>query len=154
MNKTPSAQHHHHHHHHHHQHIIINQHVLTSTTSSTRHHQHNATLTQHHEHNTINTTPSTQHHQRNTINTSSSRHQHLEHLSLILRGRCSSWSTSREVRGSPANDGVLLTPAAFAWQVHQSHLRGRSEHIQTGPRKSGECFCVCGALGAPQSHFA
>ena len=28
--------------------------------------------------------------------------QHLEHLSLILRGRCSTWSTSREVRGSPA----------------------------------------------------
>ena len=31
-----------------------------------------------------------------------SQAQHLEHLSLILRGRCSTWSTSREVRGSPA----------------------------------------------------
>ena len=30
--------------------------------------------------------------------------QHLEHLSLILRGRCSTWSTSREVSERLAND--------------------------------------------------
>ena len=85
--------------------------------------------------------------------------QHSEHLSVILRGRCSSRSTSREVRGSPATieyygrrpllrgrcstwrtlvsfcvAGAALgaRQCHFAWQVQHS------EHLQRGPRKSGD----------------
>ena len=119
--------------------------------------------------------------------------QHSEHLSVILRGRCSPRSTSRKVRGSPATI-EYYGPAAFARHgaalgAPQSHFAGAalgasqchfawqvppSEHLQRGPRKSGDdlstmgagcfceawcstwsisvSFCVAGAaLGASQS---
>ena len=67
--------------------------------------------------------------------------QHLEHLRLVLRGRCSTWSTFIKLRGSPATNedfGRLLV------------LPGRRSTWST----SGS-FCVaCAALGGPQSHFA
>ena len=158
---TPSTQH---------------QHNTINTTSSARHHQHNtiqhtiintssSSSTQHHPHNIIYTTSSTQqHHQHNTIYTTSSNTtsssligghqshfawqvQHSEHLSVILRGRSSTWSTSMsfcvagaalgatpersaEARRQSGDDWVLWAPAAFAWQVqHLEHLsvilRGR-----------------------------
>ena len=68
--------------------------------------------THHHQHNIINTTPSTQHHQPDTINTtlSTQRHQH---------------------------NAINTTPSTqqqshFAWQVQHA------EHLQRGPRKSGD----------------
>ena len=141
----------------HHQHNIIN-------TPSTQHHQHNnmntTPSTQHHLHDTITTTPSTQHRQHSTINTSSSTHHHkhktiyttsstLHHLhciikhklSVILRGRCSTRRTSREVRGSPAT---------IEYYGRRLLLRGRCSTWSTSVS-----FCVAGgALGASQCHFA
>ena len=62
--------------------------------------------------------------------------QHLEHLRLILRGKCSTWSTSREVCG-------------IQYCGRRLRLRGRHSTWST----SVSC-CVAGAaLGAPQSHF-
>ena len=53
--------------------------------------------------------------------------EHLEHLSLVFRGKCSTWSTSIAVcRSSPSMECTM----------------------------DSECFCVAGALGAPESHFA
>ena len=121
---TPSTQHHHQHTIYttsstlHHLHYIIkkehHQHDTIKTTPSTQHHQHII----------INTTQHYQHRgpgKSARLNTVDARcvcvagaalrapqshfawqAQHLEHLSLILRGKCSTWSTSREVRGSPA----------------------------------------------------
>ena len=147
---------------HHHQHDTI------YTTSSTLHHLHyiikntiinKTSSTRHHQDNTINTTPSTlstQRHQHNTINTTSvsfcmagaalgghQSHfawhvQHSEHLSVI--GRCSTRSTSRKVRGSPA---------MIECYGHRLLLRGRCS------TSTSVSFCVAGAaLGASQCHFA
>ena len=90
----------------------------------------------------------------------------------LCRGKCSTRSTSREVRGSPA------TIEYYGRQVeHLEHLSlilcGRcstcvvaSAALGAPPERSAEvrrrlstmdagCFCVAGgALGAPQSHFA
>ena len=120
---TPSTQHHHQHTIYttsstlHHLHYIIKKNIINTTPSR-----------QHHQHNTINIIiNTTQHYQHRgpgksaRLNTVDARcvcvagaalrapqfhfawqAQHLEHLGLILRGRCSMWSTSREVRGSPA----------------------------------------------------
>ena len=73
--------------------------------------------------------------------------QHLEHLSVILRGRCSTSSTSRQVHGSPA------TTEYYGRRL----LLGGSEHLSFMSR--GRCstwsisvsFCVAGAAapGAP-----
>ena len=64
--------------------------------------------------------------------------QHLEHLSLILRGRCSTRSTSS---GSPAT---------IEYYGRRLLLRGRCSTWSTS-----FSFCVtCAALGAPPSHFA
>ena len=70
-----------------------------------------------------------------------------EHLSLILRGRCSTQSTSREVCGSPATI-----------EHCGRRLRLRGTHSTWSTSVS---FCVAGAAlgapqfrGAPQSHFA
>ena len=106
---TPSRQHHQ-------QNTIIN-------TPSTQHHQHYTIYTT-----SSKRTSSTRHHQQHRgpgksarLNTVDARcvcvagaalrapqshfawqAQHLEHLSLISRGKCSTWSTSRDVCGSPA----------------------------------------------------
>ena len=96
-----------------------------------------------HQHNMINTTPPRQHHQHNAINTSSStqHHQHNTNISLILRGRCSTRSNSREVHGSPAT---------IEYCGRRLRLPGRRSTWSTSVS-----FCVAGAtLGAPQSHFA
>ena len=120
---TPSTQHH--------QHYTIYT-TSSKRTSSTRHHQDNiintTPSTQHHQHIIINTTQhnttlSTQRsaevrHRLNPVDTGcvcvagaalgapqshfAWQAQHLEHLSLIFRGKCSKWSNSRDVRGSPA----------------------------------------------------
>ena len=97
--------------------------------------------------------------------------QHSEHLSVILRGRCSTRSTSREVRGSPAtieyygrrllvcgmcstwerprksgDDWVLWTPAACACQVQ--HLEDLSL-ILRGRCNTRNIFLSGAALGDP-----
>ena len=120
---TPSRQHHH-------QHTIYTTSSTLHHTlhHQKEHHQHDTIKTtpstQHHKHIIINTTQHYQHRgpgKSARLNTVDARcvcvagaalrapqshfawqAQHLEHLSLILRGRCSTWSTSREVRGSPA----------------------------------------------------
>ena len=68
--------------------------------------------------------------------------QHLEHLSLILRGRCSFRNTFRKVRCVFVAGAAFGAPRFhFAWQAQ--HL----EHLSP--------FCVAGAaLGAPRFHFA
>ena len=69
------------------------------------------------------------------------RAQHLEHLRRIWRGRCSTWSTFIEVRGSPATSDYF---------GRRLVLRGRCSTWST----SG-LFGVAGAaLGAPQACFA
>ena len=103
----------------HHQHNIIN------TTPSTQHHQHNiintTPSTQHHQHNTISTTPSTQHQQHNTINTSSSTRHHLHNI----------------ISTTPSTLHHEKQPQChFAWQVQHS------EHLQRGPRKSGDAWVL------------
>ena len=90
--------------------------------------------------------------------------QHLEHLRLVLRGRCSTWSTSgsfcvagaalgaRQARFCVAGAALGAPPARFAWQAqHLEHLRlvlrGRHSTWST----SGS-FCVPrAALGAPST---
>ena len=121
---------------HHHQHITNNttpstyhhQHNITNTTPTTRHHPHNTINTtlstqhhqhKHHQHNTINTTPTTHHHPHGIINTTPSTqdHLHLQHLSVIWRGRCSTWSTS---------SWFCVASAALPSQVqHLDHLEHR-----------------------------
>ena len=151
---------------HHHQHNTIN------TTPSIHLHQHNTINTtpsiHHHQHNTINTTPSTlhhqkQHHQDNIINTPST--QHHQHYTIYTTSSKTTSSTQHH-----QHDTIKTTPSTqhhlhyiikhnitsyFACQVQHS------EHIQRGPRKSGDGLsnmgagCVAGAaLGGPQSHFA
>ena len=95
----------------------------------------------------------------------------LSTLSLILRGRRSTGSISREVRGRPETIdcyGPRLLCVAdqlhFAWQVqHLDHLsfilRGRcstgSERRRRLITMDPVCFCVAGAaLAAPHLHFA
>ena len=110
----------------------------------------------------INTSSSTHHHQH---------HQHLEHLSVILRGTYSTRrSTSREVRGSPATieyygRRLLLRGRCSTWSTSAS-LCGAGAGLGAAPERSAEvrrrlntmdadCFCVAdAALGALQSHFA
>ena len=58
--------------------------------------------------------------------------QHAEHLSLILRGRCSTRSTSRDVRGSPAT---------IEYCGRRLRLRGRRSTWSTSVS-----FCVAGAI--------
>ena len=179
IKKTPSTQHH--------QHTIINNTI--NTTPSRKHHQHNTINTpssaQHHQHNTINTTPSTQHHQHN--------------ISLILRGRCSIRCSAREVRGSPATieyfgrrlllrgrcstwstsvsfcvagaafgappersaevrrrlNTMAWTPAAFARKVQELEDLSLILSGRCSTRSTPVPFCVAGAaLSASQSHFA
>ena len=107
--------------------------------------------------------------------------QHLEDLSFILRGRCSTWSTSREVRESPA---TIEYHGCFFQVKHLKHLslilRGRCstrsafrevlgslatvEYYGRRLLLRGKCstwtsvsYCVAGhgvALGASQCHFA
>ena len=136
INTTPPSTQHH-------------QHNTTNTSSSTHHHQHDTIYTTsstlHHlhyiiKHNIINTTPSTQHHLRNIIHTTN--HQHNTnyttpssliggHQSHCVCGRCSSQSISVSFCVAGA---ALGAPQCrhFAWQVQ--HL----EHLQRGPRKSGD----------------
>ena len=138
-------------------------HNINTTAPARQHHQDNTTInttpaTRHHLHNIFNTTPSTLHHQKQ-------HHQHfiMEHLSLILRGRCSTRGTSREVRGSLAtieycgrrlrlsgrrstwSTSVSFCVAGAARGAHPERLRlildGRCStwiHLQKGPRKSGD----------------
>ena len=193
---TPSTQHHH-------QHTIY-------TTSSTPHHLHyiikkniiNATPSrQHHQHNT------TQHYQHlgpgksARLNTVDARcvcvagaalrapqshfawqAQHLEHLNFILRGRCSTWSTSAEVRRGLSNycgRRLRLRGRRSTWSTSVSFSvagaargappersaevrRGLSNYCGRRLRLRGRrstwstsvSFCVAGAaLGAPPSPF-
>ena len=71
--------------------------------------------------------------------------QHSEHLSVIWRGRCSTQSTLGEVCGKSGDKhlehlSLILRgrcstrniSVSFAWQVQHS------EHLQRGPRKSGD----------------
>ena len=150
IDTTPSTQHHPHNTIHttsstqHHPHNPIHktssrQHPPLGATQ--HHHQHNIinrrSPTQHHLHNTIYTTPSTQHHQHNTLYTTSSN---TTSSSLILRGRCSIRSNSREARRrlSTMDAGCFCVAGAaprachFAWQVQHSG------HLQRGPRKSDD----------------
>ena len=68
----------------------------------------------------------------------------IEHLSVILRGRCSTRNTFREVRQLRLH--LEHPPFHFAWQAqHLEHLslilRGQAqhaEHLHRGPRKSGD----------------
>ena len=164
-------------------------HNINTTAPARQHHQDNTTInttpaTRHHLHNIFNTTPSTLHHQKISKTTSSTQHLHnnlnttpstlhhqkqhhqhfiMEHLSLILRGRCSTRGTSREVRGSLAtieycgrrlrlsgrrstwSTSVSFCVAGAARGAHPERLRlildGRCStwiHLQKGPRKSGD----------------
>ena len=76
--------------------------------------------------------------------------KHLDRLIAILRGRCSTWSTSREVRGSPATIEYYQRRLL----LRRLLLRGRCSTLMEyyGHRR----LLVAGytALGAPQSHFA
>ena len=154
---TPSTQHHHQHTIYttsstlHHLHYIIKKNIINNTINTTP-------STQHHQHIIINTTQHYQHRgpgksaRLNTVDACcvcvagaalrashfAWQAQHLEHLSLILRGRRSTWSTSVSfcvagaARGAPpersaeARRGLSNfcgTPAAFAWQAqHLEHL--------------------------------
>ena len=88
-----------------------------------------------------------------------SQAQHLEHLRPILRGRCSTRSISREVRGSPAtieycgrrlrlrcrrstwSTSVSFCMAGAARRAPQFHYAWQvlhAEHLQRGPRKPGD----------------
>ena len=68
--------------------------------------------------------------------------QHLEHLSLILRGKCSTWITS----------GSFLRGSCSTWSTF-IEVRGSPATIDYFGRRF--VFFVAGAsLGAPQSHFA
>ena len=159
---TPSTQHHH-------QHTIY-------TTSLTLHHLHYII-----KKNIINTTPSRQHHQHNTINiiintTQHYQHrgpgksarlntvdaafawqvQHLEHLSFILRGRRSTWSTSVSfcvagaVRGAPPERSTEVRRGLSNYCGRRLRLRGRRSTWSTSVS-----FSVAGAArGAPPERSA
>ena len=75
--------------------------------------------------------------------------QHLEHLRLVLLGRRSTWSTFIEVGGSPATSDA---------SGRRFVLRGRWSTWSTSGsfRVAGSSsFCVAGAaLGAPQTRLA
>ena len=78
--------------------------------------------------------------------------QHLEHLSLILRGRRSTWSTSVSFCVAGAALGAPPSPFCAA-----SAARGEtSAEVRRGlSTVDAGCVCVAGtALGAPQPHFA
>ena len=149
-------------------------HNIVCTTSSTQRHQHNVInttpSTQHHLHNIINTTPSPNHHLHNTISTSSSTQHHQRSCStfrLVLRGRCSTWSTFIEVRGSPATIDyfgrrLALRGRRSTWSTF-IEVRGSPATIDPSGVPSFRValgappapFCVAGAaLGAPQARLA
>ena len=76
----------------------------------------------------------------------------LEHVSLILRGRRSTWSTSVSfLRGKCSTwRDVRRSPARIEYCGRRLRLRGGHSTWSTSAS-----FCVAGAaLGAPQSHFA
>ena len=96
--------------------------------------------------------------------------QHSVHLSVILRGMCSTRSTSREVRGSPATieyygRRLVLRGSCSTWSTSVSFCVAGAA-LEAPPERSAEvrrrlstmgagCFCVAGAaLGGPRSHFA
>ena len=71
---------------------------------------------------------------------------HLEDLSVILRGTCSTWTSSREVCGSPAT---------IEYYGRRLLLCGRCSTWSTSVSVCVAPFCVAGAaLGACQCHFA
>ena len=168
INTTPSTQH-------------LPQYTIYTTSSKT-------TSSTQHLHNIINTTPSTlhhqkQHHQHNIINTTPSspqkssddwvlwapaafawQVQHSEHLSPIWLGRCSTRSTSREVRGSPATieyygRRLLLRGRCSTRGTSREVCRSDGRRLLLRGRcntwSSSVSFWVAGAaLGASQSHLA
>ena len=93
----------------------------------------------------------------------------MEHLRPVLSGRCSTWSSFIEVRGSPATIDYfgrrLVLRGNVAGAAILEHLRlalrGRCrqhlEHLHRGPRKSGDDWSplpLGTALGAPPARFA
>ena len=81
--------------------------------------------------------------------------QHLEHLwlvfrgsrgawssfRLVLRGRCSTWSTFIEGRGSPATIDYSFCVAGAALGAPLAHFEWQAQHLEhlyRGPRKSGD----------------
>ena len=80
--------------------------------------------------------------------------QHLEDLSLLLCGRCSTWRNSVSFLRGRCSTWRLWTPAAFAWQVQ--HLEDLSLLLRSRCRTRSDAgrFCAAGpAVGASQCHF-